>query len=294
MAEKIPNFRSELESLLNKYSKENESDTPDFVLAGFLSGCLAAFNGSTVLRDQWNRSEQPKGNLVHERYCAEDDHTLTRCCACDKVTSAETWIQSVLGAFCSRKCFDLATVGEKLHVRPKVEPVDSVALEREISNALFSQNPDNKLLRAGKISKSLFEKITKLLEIRTAQDYFIWGKTFRAFEIVEPSPELPRGICISPENTSKIMALENLNKSGANMTRLEKEALDARGVPKPHEIRQVKLHADHKPNAMELALEQRLMLKEVDAFLDRKLSPAQKEALGWKESPSPLVGDMEQ
>ena len=37
-------FEKELQALLNKYSMENPSDTPDFILAAYLSNCLRAFN----------------------------------------------------------------------------------------------------------------------------------------------------------------------------------------------------------------------------------------------------------
>lgn len=48
-----PTFERELEALLNKYSQENASNTPDFVLAQFLVGCLAAWNASVTRREQW-------------------------------------------------------------------------------------------------------------------------------------------------------------------------------------------------------------------------------------------------
>lgn len=37
-------FVTELRELLNKYSKENGSDTPDFVLAEYLNDCLNLLN----------------------------------------------------------------------------------------------------------------------------------------------------------------------------------------------------------------------------------------------------------
>lgn len=46
-------FNKELEQLLNKYSKENQSDTPDFILCDFILGCLNAFNSATNIRDDW-------------------------------------------------------------------------------------------------------------------------------------------------------------------------------------------------------------------------------------------------
>ena len=49
----MESLESELSALLNRHSAENESDTPDFILAGFLRAALAAFNGATNAREQW-------------------------------------------------------------------------------------------------------------------------------------------------------------------------------------------------------------------------------------------------
>jgi len=46
-------FRLELEGLINKNSLENNSDTPDFVLAEFLNGCLKAFDNAVNKREKW-------------------------------------------------------------------------------------------------------------------------------------------------------------------------------------------------------------------------------------------------
>lgn len=42
-------FEEELKELINKHSKENESNTPDFILAQFLNSCLEAFNIEKIL-----------------------------------------------------------------------------------------------------------------------------------------------------------------------------------------------------------------------------------------------------
>lgn len=47
------NFRNELIILLNKYSKENGSNTPDFILAVYLNGCLGVFDAAVKARDQY-------------------------------------------------------------------------------------------------------------------------------------------------------------------------------------------------------------------------------------------------
>lgn len=49
----MKSFKSELSALLNKWSKENGSDTPDFILAKYLMACLVAFDAATKLRTEW-------------------------------------------------------------------------------------------------------------------------------------------------------------------------------------------------------------------------------------------------
>lgn len=59
----IPNRRSfedELVCLLNKYSKENDSNTPDHILATYLIDCLLAWNVGVQAREEWySRSFKP-------------------------------------------------------------------------------------------------------------------------------------------------------------------------------------------------------------------------------------------
>ncbi len=56
-------FEDELERLINKYSKENDSDTPDFILANFLDRCLEAFNICVSRRTDWYQERVQKYNL---------------------------------------------------------------------------------------------------------------------------------------------------------------------------------------------------------------------------------------
>lgn len=46
-------FQEELTELINKHSVENGSDTPDYVLAQYVSKCLVAFSEATMSRDKW-------------------------------------------------------------------------------------------------------------------------------------------------------------------------------------------------------------------------------------------------
>lgn len=43
----------ELMHVLNKYSAENGSNTPDFILAQFLLSCLTTLDIAVVARDRW-------------------------------------------------------------------------------------------------------------------------------------------------------------------------------------------------------------------------------------------------
>ena len=47
------NFEKELSALINKYSQENLSNTPDFILAEYLNSCFTAFNKAVKARDRW-------------------------------------------------------------------------------------------------------------------------------------------------------------------------------------------------------------------------------------------------
>jgi len=44
--------------VLNIFSQENESNTPDFILANYLIGCLKIFNETTNSREEWYSRRQ--------------------------------------------------------------------------------------------------------------------------------------------------------------------------------------------------------------------------------------------
>ena len=46
-------FEAELEELLNRYSKENDSNTPDYILAHYIKYSLLAYNQAVNLREEW-------------------------------------------------------------------------------------------------------------------------------------------------------------------------------------------------------------------------------------------------
>lgn len=46
-------FEFRLEELINEYSMENGSDTPDFILARYLKNCLENFDAAVKEREEW-------------------------------------------------------------------------------------------------------------------------------------------------------------------------------------------------------------------------------------------------
>lgn len=53
-------FRRELASVLNRFSMENASDTPDFLLADYLIDCLRALDTAVRARERYyGREKQP-------------------------------------------------------------------------------------------------------------------------------------------------------------------------------------------------------------------------------------------
>ena len=58
-------FQEELQHLINRHSQENASNTPDFILAQYLAGCLAAWNQAVQQRETWHgRDARPVENYT--------------------------------------------------------------------------------------------------------------------------------------------------------------------------------------------------------------------------------------
>ena len=69
--EKFPTFEEEetvfqrkLAFFLNQHSEENESNTPDFILARYLLMVLHAFNEGTNMRETWYGRRASLGDAV--------------------------------------------------------------------------------------------------------------------------------------------------------------------------------------------------------------------------------------
>lgn len=62
-ADEVPTLERELTQLLNRRCQENASNTPDFVLAQYLLGCLAAFNTAVQQRETWYGRDARPGSL---------------------------------------------------------------------------------------------------------------------------------------------------------------------------------------------------------------------------------------
>lgn len=57
-----PSLWDEVQSVLNRHSRENKSQTPDFILAQYLASALEAFEQAVNARDSWYTISQPVGD----------------------------------------------------------------------------------------------------------------------------------------------------------------------------------------------------------------------------------------
>ena len=59
----MSNFEKELRNLINYNNVENTSNTPDFILAQYLTSCLLAFDTATQQRANWyGHDPRPSGS----------------------------------------------------------------------------------------------------------------------------------------------------------------------------------------------------------------------------------------
>jgi acyl-CoA reductase-like NAD-dependent aldehyde dehydrogenase len=109
-------FEKELEALINKHSMENESNTPDFILAKYLSSCLTVFNLTVASREKWHGRESKPGNIGDnpEPASAADFNKA--------VDDAQKAFEAILDSNAKRSYADLERLAEWLEeTRQRVE-----------------------------------------------------------------------------------------------------------------------------------------------------------------------------
>ena len=63
VAREKKSFKKELEDLINSHSKENGSDTSDFILAEYLNDCLLVFDKAVKRRREWWGGKEKSGTF---------------------------------------------------------------------------------------------------------------------------------------------------------------------------------------------------------------------------------------
>jgi hypothetical protein len=59
-------FRKSIETAINSHSMENGSDTPDYILAEYLVGCLEAFDRAVTKRTAWYDKDETDLRRIEE------------------------------------------------------------------------------------------------------------------------------------------------------------------------------------------------------------------------------------
>lgn len=67
----VETFEQALTKLLNAYSQENASNTPDFILAQYLLGCLDTWNAAIQRREEWYGREFKAGTVGQDPYAKD-------------------------------------------------------------------------------------------------------------------------------------------------------------------------------------------------------------------------------
>jgi hypothetical protein len=79
-------FVDDLESLINRHSLENDSNTPDFILASHLKKSLDSLNKTIQLRDDWYKMKPEPGRYMSMDDCREKSAQVW----CDKRTEGKS------------------------------------------------------------------------------------------------------------------------------------------------------------------------------------------------------------
>lgn len=60
-------LEQEIRAALNRASAENQSNTPDYILARYLMECLAAYNRAVKSRTAWHHNDEILGKRERRR-----------------------------------------------------------------------------------------------------------------------------------------------------------------------------------------------------------------------------------
>ena len=92
-------LRQEIAAAINRHSAENGSNTPDFILAEYLTDCLAAFDKAVNMRSRYFTSGPAGGPTVPRGLCPacgcnrfkwDVTHLHYTCVSCDRPWTAQT------------------------------------------------------------------------------------------------------------------------------------------------------------------------------------------------------------
>lgn len=65
--EKYEELKREVAAVLNKYSQENRSNTPDYMLANFMLGCLNVYENTISAREVWFGRPDPFADITYPK-----------------------------------------------------------------------------------------------------------------------------------------------------------------------------------------------------------------------------------
>ena len=123
---KYSRFRRALEMLINRNSMENGSDTPDFLLAEYLSRSLELFDNIVERREQWhgrnkhlaegnNRVHRPNGLRKKQNTVPTSTNATTGSVPCACGNTDAYWTGDTLREYACARCHGLDTGDDLAH-----------------------------------------------------------------------------------------------------------------------------------------------------------------------------------
>ena len=144
-------FRRELTAVINKHSKENGSDTPDFILADYLINCLNTFDKALDMRSDWYGIK-----LAEKKICTDDKLQKIA----DDINYHNDCARATLGDLPKVTVEDLKKVELPLATRPAIRPFTQEELDG-ISAWLQSDEGKQKMKEGQENAEKFCDELNK-------------------------------------------------------------------------------------------------------------------------------------
>jgi len=160
-------FKKELEQLINKYSMENDSNTPDFILAEYLSNCLRTFNTTIQRRESWYGRDKKKSDLCDQLSAEKLADTLVKLaenyrynalCARATLYPGKTMeeVQEILKYYTAEYLLDTTDLSNDFKEQVRYNIWESIGYREDFLNDIIRKNKTGTISETEKCTSYMF------------------------------------------------------------------------------------------------------------------------------------------